>query len=417
MIPIAIDELEPLGELLREPWADEVTGVQIDSRRIDEGDLFVVVGDGRAYAKHAFARGAVAVLAPHDAYEALAWLGRTVRSRSSARVVGITGSTGKTSTKDILAALCAPYARTIANEGNFNQELGVPLTLCRIEPDTEICISEMGMRGLGQIAYLAEIARPDIAVITNVGPVHLELVETVENVARAKAELLDALPPGAVAIVPDDPLLDPYLVGDQVQVRRFGAVEEPGVFDVGGRTIRLTTNLTAPYHQQNLLAALYAADALGLPIEDGELQVELSALRGEELELPGGGVLINDCYNANPISMRAALAHLAQLSSQRGNGSRRVAVLGDMAELGADGPAYHREVGRAVKELGVHELVAIGELARGYADGADGVPARWAPTLEEGIAAVQDVLRPGDVVLVKGSRSMGLEAVAANLIR
>ena len=410
MIPVAIAELEPLGDLLREPWADEVTGVQIDSRRIDEGDLFVAVSGGRDFVKHAFARGAVAALLPHDEYEALAWLGRTVRARSSARVVGITGSTGKTSTKDILAALCAPHVRTIANEGNFNQELGVPLTLCRIEPDTELCISEMGMRGLGEIAYLAEIARPDLALITNVGPVHLELVGTVENVARAKGELIAALPRGGIAIVPDEPLLEPYLRQD-IEIRRFGAVSEPGVFEVGGRVIRLRTNLGAPYHQQNVLAALHAAEALGVPLRDGEVQVELSALRGEELALPGGGTLINDCYNANPVSMRAALAHLAD----RGNGHRRVAVLGDMAELGADGPGYHREVGEAVKELGVDELVAIGELARGYVDGAAGVPARWAPTVDEGIAALRDVLRPGDVVLVKGSRSMGLEAVAANL--
>ncbi len=223
------------------------------------------------------------------------------------------------------------------------------------------------------------------------------------------------MPPGGIAIVPDDPLLDPYLVRDDVQVRRFGTVEEPGVFHVGGRTIRLQTNLSAPYHQENLLAALYAVDALGLRIEDGELHVDLSSLRGEELELPGGGVLINDCYNANPVSMRAALAHLADLSAQRGNGSRRVAVLGDMAELGPGGPAYHREIGETARELGVHELVAIGELARGYVEGAAGIPSHWAPTLDEGIAAVREVLRPGDVVLVKGSRSMGLEAIAANL--
>jgi UDP-N-acetylmuramoyl-tripeptide--D-alanyl-D-alanine ligase len=411
VIPVAIAELEPLGDLLREPWADEVTGVQIDSRRIDEGDLFVAVSGGRDFMKHAFARGAVAALLPHEEHAALAWLGRTVRERSGARVVGITGSTGKTSTKDILAALCAPHLRTIANEGNFNQELGVPLTLCRIEPDTEVCISEMAMRGLGEIAYLAEIARPDIALITNVGPVHLELVETVENVARAKAELIAALPPGGIAIVPDEPLLEPYL-RDDVEIRRFGTVAEPGVFDVGGRTIHLRTNLSAQYHQQNILAALHAADVLGVPLEDGELTVELSKLRGEELPLPGGGTLINDCYNANPVSMRAALAHLAE----RGNGHRRIAVLGDMAELGAGGPGYHREVGEAVKEIGVDELVAIGELARGYVEGAEGVSARWAPTVDGGIEALREVLQPGDIVLVKGSRAMGLEAVAAKLI-
>jgi len=410
VIPVAISELEPLGDVLREPWADEVTGVQIDSRRIEERDLFVAVSGGRDFVKHAFARGAAAALLPREEHAALAWLGRTVRERSSAQVVGITGSTGKTSTKDILAALCARHLRTVANEGNFNQELGVPLTLCRIEPETELCISEMGMRGLGEIAYLAGIARPDIALITNVGPVHLELVETVENVARAKAELVDALPPGGLAIVPDEPLLDPYL-RDDVEIRRFGTVTERGVFEVGGRTIRLRTNLNAPYHEQNILAALHAADALGVPLEDGELHVQLSALRGEELALPGGGALINDCYNANPVSMRAALAHLAA----RGNGGRRVAVLGDMAELGPGGPGYHREVGEAVRELGLDELVAIGELARGYVEGAEGVPARWAPTVDEGVAALREILRPGDVVLVKGSRAMGLEAVAAKL--
>ena len=133
---------------------------------------------------------------PDDAHAALAGIASVVRERSQARVVAITGSTGKTSTKDILFALCAPHVRTLANEGNYNNELGVPLTLCRLEPDTELCITELGMRGLGQIAILAALAKPDIGVITNVGPVHLELVETIENVARAKAELIDELRPG-----------------------------------------------------------------------------------------------------------------------------------------------------------------------------------------------------------------------------
>ncbi len=166
----------------------------------DDGDLFVAVGGGADFVEHALARGAAATFVPADAHAALAVLASIVRERSQARVVGITGSTGKTSTKDILFALCAPHARTVANEGNFNNELGVPLTLCRLEDDTEICITEMGMRGLGQIAQLAETARPDIGVITNVGPVHLELVETIENVARAKVELIDALPPGGTAV-------------------------------------------------------------------------------------------------------------------------------------------------------------------------------------------------------------------------
>ena len=196
VIPVELESIEPLGRLFARPWADAVTGLQIDSRRIAEGDLFVAVGGGEDFVEHALARGAAAALVPEDAHAALAAIAGAVRDRSKAKVVAITGSTGKTSTKDILYAICAPHAKTIANEGNYNNELGVPLTLARLEPDTEICIAELGMRGLGQIAYLASFAKPDIGVITNVGPVHLELVETIENVAQAKSELVAALPAG-----------------------------------------------------------------------------------------------------------------------------------------------------------------------------------------------------------------------------
>src|SRR4051794_28434545 len=194
--------------------------MQVDSRRIEEGDLFVAVGGGEDFVEHALARGASAALVPNDDFAALAAIAREVRTRSKARIVGITGSTGKTSTKDILYALCAPHRRTIANEGNFNTEIGVPLTICRVEEDTELCISELGMRGLGQIAWFASFVKPDIGVITNVGPVHLELVQTIENVAKAKAELIEALPPGGLAVVPDEPLLEPYLDRKDLVVKR-----------------------------------------------------------------------------------------------------------------------------------------------------------------------------------------------------
>jgi UDP-N-acetylmuramoyl-tripeptide--D-alanyl-D-alanine ligase len=156
VIPLRLAEVEAIfeGRVEAAPWADEVTGVEIDSRRISEGDLFVAVGAGADFVKHAFARGAAAVAVPEDAFAAMARLGSAVRQRSSARVVGITGSTGKTSTKDILAALCVPAARTVAAEASYNNELGVPLTLCRLEPDTEVCILELAMRGFGQIAHL-----------------------------------------------------------------------------------------------------------------------------------------------------------------------------------------------------------------------------------------------------------------------
>ncbi len=412
MIPVELSLLEPLGRLHSRPWADAVTGVKIDSRRILEGDLFVAVGSGTDFIRHALALGAAAALVPDEADVALATIARIVRDRSSARVVAITGSTGKTTTKDILASICEPRVRTVASEGNYNNELGVPLTLCRLESDTEVCITEMGMRGLGQIAWLASFTRPDVGVVTNVAPVHLELVETVENVARAKAELVDALPPGGVAVVPDDPLLDRFLTRTDVEIRRFGDVGERGVYDLGSRKVAVRTSYTARHQLRNTLAALIAADALGVAVEDGaELTVEFSPLREQELSLPGDVLLINDCYNANPLSMRAALANLAERAGSR----RRVAVLGEMAELGPRAPDYHREVAEAIRASRVDELVAVGPLARDYLGATDG-RGRWFGTAAEAAAELRGILRPGDVVLVKGSRAVGLEVVAENLI-
>jgi UDP-N-acetylmuramoyl-tripeptide--D-alanyl-D-alanine ligase len=398
LIPLELSLLEGLGEL--DARADLVTGVQVDSRRIQARDLFVAVGRGTEFVADAVERGAAATLVPEDAFAALAQIGRLVRDRSSARVVGITGSMGKTSTKDILAALCAPAARTVAAEASFNNEIGVPLTLCRLEPDTEVCILELAMRGFGQIAELSAIARPEIGVITNVGPVHLELVDSVEGVARAKGELVEALPAGGTAIVPEDFPVD----RDDVTVVRLADPEpqsENGRTRVGG----VSFNFTARHQANNAAAALAALDALGLPRPD-RVDVDFSRWRGEEGELPGGGLLINDAYNANPVSMRAALAYLAE----RAAGRRRVAILGDMAELGRTALAYHREVGEAAAELGVDELLAVGELARGYLDA--GVSGRWVPNVHEALRELDEVVRPGDAVLVKASRAVGLEGIA-----
>jgi UDP-N-acetylmuramoyl-tripeptide--D-alanyl-D-alanine ligase len=426
VIPLPLGEVEQLGRLHRAGWTDEATGVQVDSRRVEEGDLFVVVGAGGDFAKHALARGAAAVLYPDDAFGALAAIGTAIRSRSDARVVGITGSTGKTSTKDILAALCAPHARTVAAEGGHNNEVGLPLTLARIEADTQVVVAEMGMRGLGQIAALCEVARPDIAIVTAVGPVHLELLGTVERVAQAKAEIVGALPPGGVAIAPTPaPELEPYLVRDDIEVRRFGAGGDASVvgfaagaddaevsIDLRGRRLELRFNFTSRHQAGNAAAALLAYDALGLPLDaaqEGAERVAFSRWRGEETALPGEGLLINDAYNANPVSMQAALEHLSARAGPR----RRVAVLGDMAELGPEAPAFHREVG-SVASRHADVLLAVGELARGYV--GSGVPTELhAATVEDAIAALGDVLRPGDVVLVKASRSIGLERVAEAL--
>ena len=403
MIPLDTELLQGLGTL--DARADRFTGVQVDSRRVEPGDLFVAVGRGAEYVGEALSSGAAATLVPDDAFSALARIGRAVRDRSDARVVGITGSMGKTSTKDIVAALCSPSARTIAAEASFNNEIGVPLTLCRLEADTEVCVLELAMRGFGQIAELCEMARPQIGVVTNIGPVHLELVETIEGVQRAKGELVAALPAGGTAIVPEDFPVE----RDDIDVVRIGRVEGEVV---DGRTIvgGVSFNFTARHHLQNAAAALAALAALGLP-RPGTVDVDFAPWRGEVRELPGGGLLINDAYNANPVSMRAALAYLADRAGDR----RRVAILGDMAELGRTGPEYHREVGEAAAELGVDELLAVGELARGYLAG--GVPGRSVANVHEALREVDGVVRPGDAVLVKASRAVGLEAVADALTR
>jgi UDP-N-acetylmuramoyl-tripeptide--D-alanyl-D-alanine ligase len=410
VIPLAVEDIKPLGRL--ESDVDEITGVEIDSRRVGPGDLFVAVRGGVAYLEQAQATGA-ATLVPNDDFAALAALGRAVRDRSHAEVVGITGSTGKTSTKDILAALCRPHRRMIAAEASYNAELGLPLTLCRLEPDTELLIAELAMRGFGQIAALCELARPTIGVITTIGPVHLEFVESVAGVARAKAELLEALPRGAKAVIPAAAAelephvrgdLDAVRVGEDARIRSFreGRLEA----EVGGELVELELPFATRHQVENTVTAVAAYWALGLPLDrigEGAPQIELSRLRGEELPLPGGGVLINDCWNANPASMSAALRDLADR-----NGGRRIAVLGGMAELGAEGPRYHREVGALTSELDV--VVGVGELARDYR------PTHWVADAEAAATLLRDLLEPGDVVLVKGSRAVGLERVAQNLV-
>jgi UDP-N-acetylmuramoyl-tripeptide--D-alanyl-D-alanine ligase len=405
VIPLELEALAGLGKL--EGSTDVVTGVQIDSRLVSSGDLFVAVGRGSEFVADARANGAAATLVPDDAFAAMAALGKLVRARSDARIVGITGSVGKTSTKDILAALLRPHVHVVAAEGGYNNELGVPLTLCRIEHDTEVVVLELAMRGLGQIAELAAIARPQIGVVTNIAPVHIELLGSLDNVRRAKAELLEALPPRGVAIVPSDELALVTYVPEGVELRHF---DPPAVTQSAGGTLvscngRDVEFSRMPSHQAaNASAALHALEALGVPLPSSRVDVEFSRWRCEESELPGGGLLINDAWNANPVAMRAALAHL----HERAEGRRTVAVLGSMAELGPDAAAYHEEIGRLAKNVDV--VIGVGELARGY-DANE-----WVATAAEAVAVLREQLQPGDVVLVKGSRAVGLEVVAEGFV-
>jgi UDP-N-acetylmuramoyl-tripeptide--D-alanyl-D-alanine ligase len=314
-------------------------------------------------------------------------------------VVAITGSVGKTSTKDILTALLRPQANVVSAEEGFNNELGLPLTLCRVEPDTDVVVTEMGMRGLGQIRALAEIARPHVGVITAIAPVHLELLGSIENIARGKAELLEHV---EIGVIPErSPELEP-LVPFGLDVRRFG---EPDVEIRDGRVVvdGVEFSFRARHQAANAAAALATLDALGYRPPDGPVEVRFSRLRSQELELPSGGLLINDSWNANPVAMRAALAYL----EERAGGRRTVAILGEMAELGRDATSYHEEIGRAAGTVSV--VIGVGELARSYD------PDAWAPTAADAVELARSLVRPGDVVLVKGSRAVGLEVVAEAL--
>jgi UDP-N-acetylmuramoyl-tripeptide--D-alanyl-D-alanine ligase len=423
VIPVGWDEVAALALGALEPPSGaaapaQVTGIKADSRTVGPGDLFVALNTGVAYVAEAAAKGA-ATLLPDDQEAALAALGSLVRSKSSARVVAVVGSTGKTSTKDILGALCSAATATVWADASQNNEIGLPLTVCRLEPDTAVLVTEMGMRGLGQIAALCRIARPHLALVSSIGPEHLELVGTVEGVAEANAEAIDALPPGGIAVVPADASeLGPHLLRSDIEILRFDRTTVAG----GGRTWRfplrngdvtLTLPFAARHMIENTLAALVAYEALGLPLDRlqaGADAIRLSRWRGEELSLPGGGLVVNDSYNANPTSMRAALLDLVERAGDR----RRVAILGEMAELGAEAPRYHEEIGALLDELGIEVVVAIGDEALPYVRAPGSPGRRWIARVDD-FDSVFGLLLPGDAILVKASRAVGLEGIPASI--
>jgi UDP-N-acetylmuramoyl-tripeptide--D-alanyl-D-alanine ligase len=409
----------------------------IDSTAAGEGDLFFGLRgervDGGEFAPEAVAAGAWGAVvgrpwagglagawsfAVDDPLSAMQALSTAWRRALGVSVVGITGSVGKTSVKDIARSLLP--GRVHANRENLNTEIGLPLTVLEAADDTELLVLEMAMRGPRQIAQLAAIAEPRVAVITNVGPVHVELLGSVEAVAAAKAEILSALPADGTAVVPVDAgELEPHLAvapnllrfgpgGDveAVEQRVVDGVTEALVATRAGEA-RFHFPFAEAHNLTNALAAIGAGVALGATpgeMADRAANIGFSRFRGERLELGDGIVLVNDCYNANPVSMRAALDHLASLE-----GTRRIAVLGEMAELGDGAAGYHREVGAHARREGVDLLIGVGEAAGEYdPDELVADPAEAAELL-----AAQ--LEPGDAVLVKGSRSAGLEAVAEAL--
>ncbi|HEX5592735.1 MAG TPA: UDP-N-acetylmuramoyl-tripeptide--D-alanyl-D-alanine ligase [Solirubrobacterales bacterium] len=353
-----------------------------------------------------------------DPLAAMHSLAREYRRALGARVVGVTGSVGKTSVKDIARALLPGTVH--ANQQNFNTEIGLPLTILEAPPDTDVLVLEMAMRGKGQIAELVAIAEPEVAMITNVGPVHVELLGSVEAIAAAKAEILDDLPAGGTAVAPVEAgVLEPHLepIAELLRFGPGGDVEatevrvDDGVTEALVRTPlgsqRFHFPFTEAHNLTNALAAIAAGVALGADLAgmaDRAADIGFSRFRGERVELPGGIILVNDCYNANPVSMRAALDHLATLGAERS-----VAVLGEMGELGPDAPRYHREVGEHARAAGVDFVIGVGLPARDYD------PDELVADPDEAAELLAARLEPRDAVLIKGSRSAGLETVAEQL--
>ncbi|MGW7056225.1 UDP-N-acetylmuramoyl-tripeptide--D-alanyl-D-alanine ligase [Streptomyces sp. NPDC054887] len=435
----------------------QVTGpVVIDSREVLPGSLFAAFAgekvDGHDYAERAVTAGATAVLATRpvgvpaivvdDVTEALGALARAVVGRLGTRVVALTGSAGKTSTKDLIAQLLEHKAPTVWTPGSLNNEIGLPLTALRATEETEHLVLEMGARGIGHIRYLTELTPPHIGLVLNVGTAHIGEFGGREQIAQAKGEMVEALPPadaGGVAVLnADDQLVRAMSSRTKARVVLFGEAADA---DVRAENVRLTgtgqpsfilhtptgcsdvtMRLYGEHHVSNALAAAAVAHELGMSVDEIATALSeagtLSRWRMEVTERPDGVTVVNDAYNANPESMRAALRALAAM----GQGRRTWAVLGQMAELGDDSLAEHDAVGRLAVRLNVSKLVAVGGreaswLQLGaYNEGSWGEESVHVSDAQAAVDLLRSELRPGDVVLVKASRSVGLERVAQALL-
>lgn len=445
MIPRTITSL-PASVVVRGDPEAVITGITIDSRAVRPGDLFIAIRGGIEHVGEAVRAGAAAVAVDETVLERaseapnllvtfsvirlLQCIGDVNAAASDALRIGITGSTGKTSTKDTIAHLIGGERRVVAALEGHNNEIGYPLTLARIEADTEVVVCELAMRGRGQIAELCAIASPDIAVITNIGVAHLELLESVDAIAASKAEIASGVREGGRVVIPfAEPLLDPYLpegahiitfgdeAGSDVQLidRRPRDGGQSLTYLVGGDLLTLETNLAGRHHARNLAAALAVCRDLELDLDvvvERARTIPSQPMRGEALPLPGGATIVNDAYNANPASMEAALRLLAETSVT----GRRIAVLGLMAELGPDTERYHREIGALATRVGVDMVVAVGPIARAYLVGARGETAGYAVTdFESAVELLAGLIQPGDRILVKGSKAAGLGPLPAAL--
>lgn len=441
---------EATGGRLTHDGSAVVTTVSTDSRRVEPGALFVALrgetADGHDHVADALAAGAVAALVERDVapdgpavvvddtWDAIGRLGAHVRTVVDPLVVAVTGSVGKTTTKDLTAAALAAGRRTTAAEASFNNELGVPLTLLQTTADTEALVVEIGARGRGHIASLTPLVRPDVSIVTAVAGVHLELFGDIETVAVAKGELVEPLEPDGTAVLNADDArvvamadrtrgrvltygLDTPadLTAEDVRLDRVARPTFTAVTPWGRAEVRLP--LAGRHNVGNALAALAVAGAAGVDLADAAAALAdaaVSSWRGEVHEA-GDVVVLNDAYNANPTSVGAALEMLDAVERT----GETWAVLGVMAEIGDDHEPEHEGVGRRAAALGIDHVVAVGRDAAGIARGATAAGTTDVHEVEDADAAAALVagrLRPGDVVLVKASRVGGLEAVADHLL-
>lgn len=433
-----------------------VTGVAIDSRAIQPGDLFVALAgeqtDGHQYLAQAVERGAAGVVISRpeaiDAYQLqnyilvsdgaafLQQLAHWLRNQTGIPVIAVTGSTGKTSTKDFLAAVLASLGNVVVTKGNHNNELGMPLTICQLEEDTNAMVVEMGMRGLGQIDFLCKIAEPQYGLITNIGKTHCELLGSQENIAQAKCELLAHIPSnGVVALNSSDRVLAaPWLETCKGCIVWYDSTGQDDMADyradeivqhAEGITYRLhcgdhteTIHLAVHgvHNVSNSLGVIAIARELGISWEDIKANLAQAKLTGMRLDISktaDGITVINDAYNANPDSMKSAISVLMNQT-----GGRKIAVLGDMYELGKYEEESHRMVGTEAAVQKVDYLIAVGQLGAliGQAAQAAGCKVDYAADNQQAMVYLSQYMTNGDAVLVKGSRGMKMEQIVQNLM-
>lgn len=450
MASFTIDEMLQAvsGKLLHRGSEDFVSGISIDTRTITKGDAFIALRgenfDGHSFLKTACSNGAsalvisdmaevaalnpdISVILVKDTKEALKGLAHFHRMRFSIPVIGVTGSNGKTTTKDMLAAVLSRKYKVCVTQKNFNNEIGLSLTLLSLEPDTDVCVVEMGMRGLGQITELTDIAAPTMGIVTNVGTSHIGILGSRENIAKAKKELIDALPADGTAILNgDDPLVSKMDEGFSGRIVKYGLNQGEDVIGrgisyqaettdftciCGSESFSVCLKLLGVHNVYDALAAIAAAEVLDVTKEQVQsaLQSFTPSDQRQSLINIGGFMILDDSYNANPLSMKMAFQSLKQLK-----GNHYYFVLGDMGELGDYERELHFQVGEAAAEAGADGLITVGPLSRHTADGAKsrGLPVIGeCNTCEEAADLLKEILQPGDLILLKGSHYMHMELV------